>query len=75
MSTIIVFDEILLLMVNLISVSLSDILLYFVLANDGEYCVDFNIGFSTFATFQDRVDFKNGCRIGNACIDIVVYSC
>ena len=112
-------------------VTLSDIMLYFVLANDGKYCVDFiedknfagpvtfeagsrvgaflcvntvfrttplstchccescQLGIQTntsscnlyyrigliSSTFLDRVDFKNGCTIGNACIDIVVYSC
>ena len=60
MSTIIVFYEILLLMVNLISVTLSDILLYFVLANDGKYYVVFE----DEATFADPVTFEAGSDVG-----------
>ena len=56
----IVFDEILLWMVNLISVTLSDILLYFVLANDGKYCVDF-LGETNFA---GPVTFEAGSAVG-----------
>ena len=60
MSTIIVFDEILFLMVNLISATLSDIVLYFVLANDGKYCVDF----LDRAGFFGPVTFEAGSRVG-----------
>ena len=60
MSTIIVFYEILLLMVNLISVTLSDILLYFVLTNDGKYCVAFVFG----ANFAGPVTFETGSCVG-----------
>ena len=67
MSTIKVFYEILLLMVNLISVTLSDIMLYFVLANDGKYCVEFSAG----ATFFGPVTFETGSRV---CAFFFIYS-
>ena len=60
MSTIIVFDEILLLMVNLISATVSDIMLYFILANDGKYYVVFE----NAAIFRDPVTFEAGSRVG-----------
>ena len=60
MSAIIVFYEILLLMVNLISATLSDIMLYFVLANDGKYCVAFEDG----AIFVGPVTFEAGSLVG-----------
>ena len=63
MSTIIVFDEILLLMVNLISATLSDILLYFILANDGKYCVEFSTVFGE-TNFAGPVMFEAGSRVG-----------
>ena len=47
-------------MVNLISVTLSDILLYFVLTNDGKYCV----AFEDVATFEGPVTFEAGSEVG-----------
>ena len=35
----------------------------------------YRIEYFQSSRFEDRVNFKNGCTIGNACIDIVVYSC
>ena len=47
-------------MANLISATLSDIMLYFVLANDGKYYVVFE----DEASFADPVIFEAGSRVG-----------
>ena len=47
-------------MVNLISATLSDIMLYFVLANDGKYYVVFE----NVASFEGPATFEAGSDVG-----------